>query len=137
METLKRLREWIAIEEEALTSVNRIRGGSRESLADLLLYELAADTAKHIDILKAIIDLLEGRMPISPPKSPAQELLREHMEKEEKALEFAEELLKEARDEYVRILLRHLVEDERRHHEILDYIAERLMRRAENFNRPG
>jgi len=127
MEVVRRLREWIAVEEEALVGVNRLRGGSRESLADLLLYELVADTAKHINILNAIIDLLEGRLPPSPPSPHSLELLREHVEREERALEFAERLLKEVEDEYVSLLLRHLVEDERRHHEILNYIAERLM----------
>ena len=102
----------------------------RSTVAGLLLYELVSDTSKHINILNAIIDLIEGQETDSAQIEFSYEGIEDHREKERRALEFAERLADETEDEHVKLLLSHIMDDERRHHDVLTYIGEHFLRSA-------
>jgi len=129
MSVIGQLREWIAVEEEIILNVSRMKM-KRSAVAGLLLYELVADTSKHINILNAIIDLIEGCETDSAQVEFSYETIKDHLEKERRALEFAERLADETEDEHMRLLLSHIMDDERRHHDILTYIGEHFLQSA-------
>jgi len=101
--------------------------------AKLLFLEVRLDAYKHAKILEAILNVI-GEKPESlwdyRIKSYADSLtvkkeLQKHMIREKYTLQQLEEEMKETKDEAVKLLLQHILEDERKHHKIFETIIKK------------
>ena len=127
---IEQLKAWIRVEEEVVYNIGRVRADSEGTIPSLLLYELVSDSTKHINILNAIIDILEGRMKEPTGAEVSYEFIKEHVEKEKTAMQFADKLRHETDNEDVKLLLSHIMDEEQRHHDTLIHIAERYVKDA-------
>jgi rubrerythrin len=127
---IEQLRTWIEVEEEVVYNIGRVRAESEGTIPSLLLYELVADSTKHINILNAIIDILEGRFKESTGNEVSYDFIKDHIETEKTALQFADRLRRETDNEDVKLLLSHIMEEEQRHHDTLIHISERYVKEA-------
>jgi hypothetical protein len=125
---IEQLKTWIKVEEEVVLNIGRVSAESEGTIPSLLLYELVSDSTKHINILNAIIDILEGRYKESTGSEVSYEFIKEHVETEKTALKFAERLRRETDNEDVKLLLSHIMEEEQRHHDTLIHIMERYVK---------
>jgi rubrerythrin len=133
-ELIDLIREQAEIEKvsvEKLAETER-KGGTRA--ARLLLVEMRCDSQKHAAILEAVLETLKGA-----PSSKslweqafsgfADPIIVNREIEDHKALSGSmaahiEKEMSKTDDEAVRTVLQHLAEDERRHNEILDTIAQ-------------
>ena len=142
METRERLieliRKQIEIERENVRQVNETEKKIDNAAAKLSLLEIRLDSQKHADILNGILKVLSG----VPPSKTLWEYriesyidpfvvkreLESHVKREDEMLKHVEEEIKQTKDEGLKLLLQHIADDERKHHDILEAIVKHLHR---------
>lgn len=105
-------------------------------VAKSLLHEMRLDSLKHAKILQSLADALQKRpldlwsygMKKYVDSLAARKALEEHVIMEQAMLEYTESVLKQAEDEGARIILQHILEDEKKHHQALKTILARSSR---------
>jgi rubrerythrin len=140
METTERLieliRKQIEIERENVRQVNETEKKVDNAAAKLSLLEIRLDSQKHADILNGILEVLRG----VPPSKTLWEYriesyidpfvvkreLESHIKREDEMLDHVEEEIKQTKDEGLKLLLQHIADDERKHHDILEAIVKHL-----------
>ena len=142
METRERvielIRKQIEIERENVRQVNETEKKIDNAAAKLSLLEIRLDSQKHADILNGILKVLSG----VPPSKTLWEYriesyidpfvvkreLESHVKREDEMLKHVEEEIKQTKDEGLKLLLQHIADDERKHHDILEAIVKHLHR---------
>lgn len=140
METKERLveliRKQIEIEKENVVQVSETEKKVDNAAAKLSLLEIRLDSQKHADILNGILEVLRG---IPPSKTlwehrlesyvdpfVVKRELESHIKREDEMLDHVEEEIKQTKDEALKLLLQHILDDERKHHKILETIVKHL-----------
>lgn len=140
METRERLveliRAQIKVEKENVRQVTETEKKVDNAAAKLSLLEIRLDSQKHADILNGILEVLGGVPPsqtlweykISSYIDPflVKEELENHEKREARMIDHVEEEIKQTKDEGIKLLLQHVLEDERKHHKILETIVKHL-----------
>jgi rubrerythrin len=99
--------------------------------AKMLLTELQLDTAKHARIFEEILNTIEKAPPANlwdyriasyVDSLVVKKELERHLKLEQKMLEDLEAIIKDTKDEALKLLLEHIAADERKHHEIVETI---------------
>lgn len=126
----------IRIENEHVRRIGELEKKVGTPAANLLLLEMRLDSQKHAGILTGILEMmekvptdqtsweyeLEGYVdPVLVKKS-----LEDHMKMETDVLDHVESELKHTKDEGVKLLLKHIQEDEKKHHAILKTIIDKM-----------
>lgn len=140
METRERLieliRAQIKVEKENVRQVTETEKKVDNAAAKLSLLEIRLDSQKHADILNGILEVLSG----VPPSQTLWEYrlssyidpflvkgeLENHEKREARMIDHVEEEIKQTKDEGIKLLLQHVLEDERKHHKILETIVKHL-----------
>jgi len=140
METRERLieliRAQIEVEKENVRQVTETEKKVDNAAAKLSLLEIRLDSQKHADILNGILEVLSGVPPsqtlweykISSYIDPflVKGELENHEKREARMIDHVEEEIKQTKDEGIKLLLQHVLEDERKHHKILETIVKHL-----------
>jgi len=92
----------------------------------LLLHQLALDSAKHEHMLKTILNLLEhpSREQFTCKGEDFRKLIEKHVDIERKMLEDFERIVDKTEDKRVRFILQNIISDEKKHHAIVKRIYE-------------
>jgi rubrerythrin len=116
-----RIREWQALEERAISSARGLIAKTNNPLIKMTMELIAHDSEKHRLVQQMIIDsLTREAVHVSPDELGALlDGLNRHVEAEKEALCFAEKALCESELFVTRFLLSYLVEDEKKHHNLL------------------
>ena len=102
----------------------------------LTLYQIRTDSAKHAQIYQTLIDLIkEGtskylwdyRIDRYVGQIATDRVLQEHVELEKEMIRGTEEAVKRTDDLGMKMLLRHIVDDEKRHHKMLMDVIKSLL----------
>jgi len=124
----KLLKEWIKIEEDVIGKLSEKEKLSKNVVANLLLHELIIDSMSHINMLQTIIEVIHGKVDSKETIGVSLEEIRNHINMEEKALEFANEAIEKIDNKVVKLLLQHIADDEKRHHQILEELAKNFLK---------
>jgi rubrerythrin len=137
-ELVELIREQVEIEKESAKKLVETEQKVGTGAARLLLVEMRCDSQKHAAILEAVLEALKGE---SSSKSLWQHALdgfvdpvlvqreiENHKALGKSMVTHIQNEMSRTDDEAMRTLLQHLAEDERRHNEILDTIAQRCHR---------
>ena len=129
------VREQVQIEKESATRLSETEQKVGTGAAKLLLVEMRCDSQKHAAILEAILEALEGAQPAKPLWQQAfsgfadpiivKREIENHKTLGKSMVAHIQKEMSKTDDEAVRTPLQHLSEDEKRHSEILDTIAQR------------
>jgi len=115
-------------------AVKALEDKVHNAAAKLLLAELRLDSAKHASVYQEILNLTEK---ISPARLwdariesyvdmlVVKKELERHVKLEEKMLKDVEQIIGESEDEAIKLLLTHILEDERKHHRNIQLIIKR------------
>jgi rubrerythrin len=140
METRERLieliKKQIEIERENVKQVNETEKKVDNAAAKLSLLEIRLDSQKHAGILSGILEVLNEvkssetlwEHKISSYIDPfvVKRELQNHEQREAKMIKHVEEEIKQTKDEGLKLLFQHVLDDERKHHEILKTIVKHL-----------
>jgi rubrerythrin len=130
------IKKQITIEKEDVKRITELEKKVRNAAAKLLLLEMRLDSEKHAGILTGILETLKG---VPPSKTLweyelegyidpiiVKKSLEEHVKMEADVLAHVEEEMRHTKDEGLKLLLRHIAEDEKKHHKILEEIVNNL-----------
>ncbi len=134
-ELIELVREQVQIEKESAARLGETESKVGTGAAKLLLVEMRCDSQKHAAILEAILEALEGGQSSKPLWQQAfsgfadpiivKREIESHKALGKSMVAHIQKEMSKTDDEAVRTLLQHLTEDEKRHSEILDTIAQR------------
>ena len=134
-ELIELIREQAEIEKVSVEKLAETERKVGTGAARLLLVEMRCDSQKHAAILEAVLETLKGAPPskslweqafsgFADPIIVNREIENHKAMSGSMATHIDKEMSK-TDDETVRTVLQHLAEDERRHNEILDTIAQK------------
>ena len=134
-ELIDLVREQVQIEKESAARLRETELKVGTGAAKLLLVEMRCDSQKHAAILETIPEALEGDQSSKPLWQQAfsgfadpiivKREIENHKTLGKSMVAHIQKEMSKTDDEAVRTLLQHLTEDEKRHSEILDTIAQR------------
>jgi len=132
------IKEQIEIEKENVRQVNETEKKVDSAAAKLSLLEIRLDSQKHADIFNGILEVLSGvpasktlwerRIDSYIDPFVVKRELESHIKREDEMLKHVEEEIKQTKDEGLKLLLQHIADEERKHHDILEAIVKHLHR---------
>ncbi len=98
--------------------------------AKLLLTEMKYDSGKHAVLLQGILEVIENsgaclwdcKLDSYVDRLLVKKELEKHLAVEQKTLDMVKEEINQTKDEGLKLLLKHIAEDEDRHHALLKTI---------------
>jgi len=118
-------REQARFEDEIVRSVNKALETVKNRVVESILRGMALDSLKHAAIYRAAEQIV--RVAPALTESEFNELKRVakwHIENEGKIIKRLQGAVKKTENERIRFLLRAIVADEKRHHQLLDTIMD-------------
>ena len=127
-EVVESLREQLTIEGELVGLYEEYERGTGNKAMGRVMQMFRLDSQRHINIIQAAIELLEGEDVFTEDKEPLKESLARHLELEAEALRRANTILGKVWVEEtkgLKELLHMWRDDERRHHAAIKDLASR------------
>jgi hypothetical protein len=134
-ETLEMLREQKAFEDETVKRLTPLCNSLKNPLIRLFIHRIILDTMEHSDLYETLIDLNTRAVVGDIDKKIMTEELTTHVKEENKMLNNAIEISKSMKDENFKKILERIVEDERRHHQILQELLKVIEKEGKDWNR--
>lgn len=128
-EMLDFLKKQIKLEERIVKMAEKTVSKTENVLVREMIRGIALDSKKHANLLTAMIGLVLSKTPfltVEERKDIGQNI-KEHIKLEELAIETYTEMLKEVKNKHMRLLLKYLIADEHRHHELLTRIDKEIV----------
>jgi len=133
------LNKQVELEEKIVKLVKEVTENVKNILIKSLLQSIGLDSQKHADMLRAIVARLKHETPFISEEERERigNQIKEHIELEKKAIKTYSELLEKIDDKKIKMILQYIVDDEKRHHELLlkidKIIVEPEMLKEEEF----
>ncbi len=120
----------VEVEDEIVSSLNRSLEGIRNQAVRSALKGISLNSVKHADMYRSAITLLTHRTPALDEEQldMQTDLVKRHIEMEELLIERLRKMLPKVENEKVSLLLKAIMADERRHHELLKRVLRVLVR---------
>jgi hypothetical protein len=125
------IEQQIKVEENFVIMIDEQIKQMQNVAARLLLLETQKDSEKHAIILKGILEVI-NKKDIRPTwedvkdsyidKEIVRRNLENHLKTETKMMDYINREIKMTKDEGIKLLLEHMISDEKKHHEILQTI---------------
>ena len=128
----------IKLEKNTQRKIKNLEEATANLAAKLFLAEMRFDTEKHAKILQTMLDIMKQRKPEIPPRTlwttkihsyvdalVAKKMLEDHVAVETNMLKLVEKEIKETDDDALKLLFRHIADDERKHHKIMETILKK------------
>jgi len=118
-------------EESMVKVVEALEERVHNEAAKLLLAELRLDSTKHASICQEILKVVEKTKPLRlwdariesyVDMEVVKKELERHIQLEESMLKDVEKIIAETKDEALKLLFTHIIEDERKHHKNIQLI---------------
>jgi bacterioferritin (cytochrome b1) len=131
----------IKFEKDTARKIKKLEEATANLAAKLFLAEMRFDTEKHAKILQTMLDVMKQREPEIAAKTlwdtkihsyvdtlVARKMLDDHVKVETEMLSHVQEEMKKTDDEALKLLLRHIADDEKKHHEIMKTILKKAFK---------
>jgi len=135
------IRAQIKIEKTTAEKIEEFEGSVSNLATRLFLAEMRFDTEKHAKILQTMLDLMDQYEPERRSRRfwqietreyvdalDAKKTLEDHVKVETKMLQNMKAGMKGTDDETLKTLFKYIVEDERKHHKIMETILEKAFK---------
>lgn len=118
-ETITWFKEQKALEDNMVKRLSTFYDSTANPLVKMMVHWIILDTMKHSEIYQALITLESGVTVSSIEKDKMTKELTVHINEETDMLKKSEEMVEQIEDKNVKELLKMIVDDENRHHQIL------------------
>jgi rubrerythrin len=135
------IRVQIKLEKTTARTIRELEAAISNLAAKLFLAEMRFDTEKHAKILQTMWNLMKQVEPERLARKfwnietrdyvdalEVRELLKSHVTVETRMLEHVKEEMKRTGDAAVKLLFKHIINDERKHHRILETILDKAFK---------
>ncbi|MFQ5711773.1 MAG: hypothetical protein ACE5GD_08350 [Candidatus Geothermarchaeales archaeon] len=127
------LREQTRLEQEIARALSPLADTTKNSVFKMFLRRLALDSMRHSDMLQAVIDLHTGAVVSDIDKKTMAKELDGHIRNEGEMLNRIQIIMSEVEDEKTRSLLKDMILEEKRHHQILNGLL-KIIERVESIS---
>jgi len=129
-ELLSFLRQQIKVENEIVDSLNKGLVDVENPAVKGTLKGISLDSSKHAQMYASAIELLTKVTKVLSQKQldHQKELIEKHIQMEAVLIKRISERISEVKDEKVKLLLNAILEDEKRHHVLLQKVLEIIVR---------
>jgi rubrerythrin len=140
-ELISLIQAQIKLEKNTSKQIEKLEKATANLAAKLLLAEMRFDTEKHAKILQTLLDFLEQKEPEIASRTlwnvkihsyvdtiVAKKMLEEHVGVETKMLKHVEEEMEKTEDDALKLLLKHIADDEKKHHKIMETILKKAFK---------
>jgi rubrerythrin len=120
------IKEQIENEKKAVKLLHDSMKKTDNTVIQLMLNQLALDSAKHEKMLTAILQLLKSspKEQIKCESEEFRKVVQKHVEIERKMLEDFERIADKTEDNRIRFILQDIISDEKKHHAIMKRVHE-------------
>ena len=133
-ETLEMLKEQKDFEDETVKKLTPLYNSLKNPLVKLLIHRIILDTMEHSDLYQTLIYLNKLALIGDIDRDIMNEKLTAHIKEENRMLNKAIEISMSIRDRNFRKILERIVEDERRHHQILQELFKIIEQEGKDWN---
>ena len=134
-ETLERLKEQKAFEDETVKRLTPLYDSLQNPLVKLFIHRIILDTMEHADLYETLIDINRRAVIGDIDRKLMTEELTTHVKEENRMLKQTIEISKSVKDKDFQHILERIVEDERRHHQILQELLKIIDKEGKDWNR--
>ncbi|UCB60152.1 MAG: ferritin-like domain-containing protein [Candidatus Bathyarchaeota archaeon] len=134
-ETLKKLEKQKAFEDATVEKLNPLYKSITNPIIKLFIHRIILDTMKHSDTYQTLINMHRRVVVGEIDRNKMTQELTYHTQNESAMLDQAVEISKSVKDESSRKVLERIVEDEKRHHKILQELFEIISKEGEEWNK--
>mgnify|MGYP000061755385 CR=1 FL=1 len=129
-ELIKFIKEQIKVENEIVDSLNKGVADISNPVVKETLKGISFDSMKHGEMYSAALKLLMGTTPALAQEQldRQRELVEKHIRIEADLIKKISEALPSVKNEKIKLLLNAILEDEKRHHELLKRVLEILVK---------
>ncbi len=118
------IQKMIKDERETVDHLGKTIKKMKNNVIKILMQIMLIDSLKHGKILEIILSILKTPTLEGSEIGEVAQNLKEHVEEEKIMMENFENLVDKVEDQRVRFLLENIITDEKRHHNIVERIAE-------------
>lgn len=132
-EMIELIKKQIRIENEHVKRLTELEKKVDTHAARLLLMEMRLDSQKHASILGSILKVLETasatqnlwnyKLESYVDKLATKNELEKHVQMELDNLKLIEDAMRRTKDEGLKLMMQHIADDEKKHHQILETIV--------------
>ena len=131
---IKLIRRQKQSEESMVKAVAALESRVNNEAAKLILSELRLDSTKHAQICQEILSVAEKTAPVRlwdariesyVDMQVVRKELERHILLEEAMLRDIEQIVRESKDEAIKLLFTHIAEDEKKHHKNVRLVIQR------------
>jgi len=128
----------IQLEEGAARKIKELEKATANLAAKLFLAEMRFDTEKHAKILQTMLDIVKQQESETTSRTlwttkihsyvdalVAKKMLEDHVKVETKMLKHVKEEIERTDDDALKLLFKHIADDEKKHHKIMETILEK------------
>jgi len=128
-ELKKFLNKQAELEQKIVNAVEENIKDIKNVLIKELLKGIAYDSLKHKNMLMSLIAVLESKTMLidESTSSKLAEGIKNHIKMEEEAIKTYSELLEKTDDENLKLVIGYILEDEKRHHDLLKKIEKAII----------
>jgi bacterioferritin (cytochrome b1) len=117
------------LEEEIVKSVGKALENIKNPVVETVLRGISYDSSKHADLYRSAAQIITVAPALTEKEfKHLEEVIRWHIENEEKLIERVREAIDKTRSDRVKFLLESIFTDEKRHHDLLNLIMEIIVR---------
>ncbi|MCZ2856645.1 MAG: ferritin-like domain-containing protein [Candidatus Bathyarchaeota archaeon] len=117
------------LEEEIVKSVSKTLENIKNPVVEAVLRGISYDSSKHADLYKSAAQIIAVAPALTEREfKHLEEVVRWHIENEEKLMERLREAINKTANDRVKFLLESILADEKRHHDLLNLIMNIIVR---------
>jgi rubrerythrin len=132
--TLEMVKAQKDFEDETVKKLTPLYNSLKNPLVKLFIHRIILDTMEHSDLYQTLIDLNERALVGDADRKIMKETLTTHIKEENKMLNKAIELSMSIKDRNIWKIIERIVEDERRHHQILQELFTIIDQEGKDWN---
>ena len=132
--TLEMLKEQKAFEDETVKRLTPFQKSLKNPLVRFFIHRIVLDTMRHSDTYQTLIDLNRRAVIGEIDRKKMMDELVTHIKEENKMVMQAEKISGLIKDKNFKQILDQIVEDERKHHKILQRLFEIIKKEGEDWN---
>ena len=131
----------IKLEKNTARKIKELERATANLAAKLFLAEMRFDTEKHAKILQTMLDIVKQKEPEITARTlwdtkihsyvdafAARKMLKDHVKIETNMLKYVEEEMRRTDDDALKLLFKHIADDEKKHHKIMETILEKAFK---------
>ena len=118
------IQKMIKDERNTVSHLGKTIKKTKNNVIKILMQIMLIDSLKHAKTLEITLSILKNPKLESSEIGEVAQHLKEHIEEEKAMMENFEDMVDKVEDQRIRFLLENIITDEKRHHNIVERIAE-------------